>query len=118
MKKSNIKLEITTDFMDNKALLNFLAASSINIFLYDEEPGRGLSSVMDYVICINKPVAISKSNMFRHVFNTIPSICADNRSLLEIMKSNNDSLLPFREKWSHANFIKRYETIIDSTRKI
>ena len=118
MRKPNIKLEISTGFLDDAALLNFLAASTINVFLYDHMPERGLSSVIDYVINVKKPLAISKSHMFRHIGDVSPSIFAEDRSLADIISSGSDPLQQYREKWSHANFIKRYEAIISSTRKI
>src|SRR5258708_9101882 len=45
IKKEKIKLEITTNFLNDEDLLKFLASSTINMFLYDEMLGRGLSSV-------------------------------------------------------------------------
>jgi hypothetical protein len=118
MKKSNIKLEITTDFLDDDGLLNFLASSTINVFLYDHMPERGLSSVIDYALSVKKPLAISKSHMFRHILAASPSICYEDRTLSEIISSDSDPLQQFRDKWSPSNFIKRYETIINNTRKI
>ncbi len=31
--------------------------------------GRGLSSVIDYAISVKKPIGISNSNMFRHIYS-------------------------------------------------
>jgi hypothetical protein len=115
VRKPNIKLEITTDFLDNTALLNFLAANTVNLFMYDPEPGRGLSSVMDYIVCVDKPLAISNSNMFRHM---PASLQIQNRSIMEVINSKNSDLQLVKQQWSHANFITRYETIINNTRKI
>ncbi len=117
MSKPNIKLEFSTEFLDDTSLLNFLASNTINMFLYDPEPGRGLSSVMDYIMCINKPLAISNSNMFRHVLHTAPSLYIGSKSIKEIIEAGNGNTQTFREKWSHQNFIARYETIINSTLK-
>jgi len=116
-RKPNIKLEITTDFLDNDSLLNFLASSSINMFLYDSEPGRGLSSVLDYAVCIDKPLALSDSHMFRHILSESPSLHIGNKSIREMISFGNTLLQPVKDKWSHTNFIHRYETIINQTRK-
>lgn len=114
-RKPNVKLEINTNFLDDTALLNFLASNTFNIFLYEPEPGRNLSSVIDYIININKPLVISKSHMFRHLWDATPSICIEDRPLKTIINDNNNLLQKFRDKWSHSNFIKRYEDIIANT---
>jgi len=115
--KPGIELQITTDFLDDQSLLQFLASSSINVFLYDEMKGRGLSSVIDYALSVNVPIAITKSDMFRHIKHASPSICVEDRSLADIIASGTQPLQQFREKWSHANFIKKYEQIIDKTKR-
>lgn len=117
MRKPNIKLEITTDFLDDDGLLNFLAANTANIFLYDHMPERGLSSVIDYAVSVKKPMVISKSHMFRHILSTSPSICYEDRTLVEIINSGDEPLQQFRDKWSSTNFINRYKLIINNTRK-
>lgn len=117
MRKSNIKLEFSSEFLDDTSLLNFLASNTVNMFLYDQELGRGLSSVMDYILCVDKPLAISDSHMFRHVLRTSPSLFIGNKSIREIMSSGNENVQVFRDTWSHQNFIARYENIINSTRK-
>jgi hypothetical protein len=117
VKKPGIKLQITTDFLDDQGLLNFLASSTANVFLYDEMKGRGLSSVIDYALSVNVPIVINNSDMFRHIKSALPSICIENRSLLEIISSGPTPLQQYRDKWSHTNFIKKYETIIEKTRK-
>lgn len=116
VKKPNIKLEITTNFLDDTEVLQFLANSNLNAFLYDEMPNRGLSSVIDYALSVNVPIATTKSCMFRHLKHTSPSICVENRTLPDIISSGTTPLQQYREKWSYANFIKAYEKIISTTR--
>lgn len=118
IKKSGIQLLTTNNFLTDDDLLNFLAGSTLNIFLYDniEQFACGLSSVIDYALSVNVPLAISKSNMFRHIRDNVPSICVEDRSLSEIIQSGVDIIRPYKDKWSHDNFIKKYEMIIARTK--
>lgn len=116
-RKAGIQLHISTDFLSDDQVLDFLASSTINVFLYDEMMGRGLSSVIDYALSVNVPIAITKTYMFRHIRDAQPSICIEDRPLRDIISSGNTPLQQYREKWSHENFIKKYEYIISSTRR-
>lgn len=115
IKKSGIKLIISNDFLKDNEILQFLASSSLNIFLYDDMLGCGLSSVIDFALSVNVPIAIRKSDMFRHIYNTTPYICIENRSLSEIISSGTEPLQQYRDKWSNNNLIKKCEFILDST---
>lgn len=118
MKKSNIQLQITNNFLTDEDMLKFLSESTVNTFLYDEITGIvcGLSSVIDYALSVNTPLAISKSNMFRHVRDSVPSICVEDRLITEIISSSLEIVQPYKEKWSNENFIKKYEHIINITK--
>lgn len=113
----NVDLNITTNFLSEKELLTFLSSSTINFFPYAQAPGRGISSVIDYALSVDKPIAITKSEMFRHIYNTQPSICIEDRSIKDIINSGTSPLLQYKEKWSNKNFILKYEYIISSILK-
>lgn len=117
VKKPGIKLQFTHDFLNDNELLKFLGEGTLNIFLYDEMNTRGLSSVIDYALSVNTPLAISKSGMFRHIYNTEPSICYEDRPLKDIIASESGVLQQYRDKWSHANLIAKYEQIADRALK-
>jgi hypothetical protein len=85
--KRCVTLEVTHHFLDDEALLTFLASNTINAFLYDEVPGRGVSSCTDYALACQRPFAISRSSMFRHLHGISPSICVDDRPLRAIADS-------------------------------
>ena len=119
IKNKNIILNITNNFLNEDDLLKFLSSSTINVFLYngDTHTNRGLSSVIDYALSVDKPIAISNSNMFRHLANITPSICVNNRSLLDIINSGTKPLEEIKQKFSSNEFIKKYEYIIDEIKK-
>lgn len=110
--KRNIQLFVSHDFLSQDGLLDFLAQNSINAFFYEENKGRGISSVIDYALAVQRPIAITKSNMFRHISSSYPSICIEDTSLQQIMKNGIEPLLGYYEEWSEANLIWDYERIL------
>lgn len=115
--RSNIKLNITTNFISNSELLDFLAKNDLNIFLYDNYMTyNGISSVIDYALSVKKPIAINKSNMFSHIINVTPSICIEDNQLSDII---NNGFAPLQEKcnsWTHEKFIHTLETILENVK--
>ena len=100
--KPGIILEITHDFLDEAALLDFLTSNTINAFLYDEAPGRGISSCTDYALASGRPIAVSRSSMFRHLHGVNPSICVEERSLRDIARSGIAPLRHHRTAYASA----------------
>lgn len=99
--KPGVKLEITHDFMDEDQLLTFLSTNDINMFLYDNgSTQRGCSSVIDYALNVNRPIAISNDSMFRHIYDD--RICAYKRPIRDIMNDPTvmDHLRSIAEKWT------------------
>jgi len=116
-RKPDVDLEVTTHFMTDEELMVWLAESLLCAFLYeDPKPGvwRGLSSVLDYALAANVPIAVSRSPMFRHVARAEPSVCIEDRTLKGVMESGAAVLDVYRERWSHGNLIKRYEEVIST----
>jgi hypothetical protein len=99
--KPGIQLEITHTFITNEELITFLGQNDLNIFLYDKNPDTGCSSVIDYALCVNRPIAISDSEMFRHIYSD--HICVYKRSLIDILNDpmSYEYLQQFQIRWSH-----------------
>jgi hypothetical protein len=112
--KPGIRLEITHDFLSHDNVLIFLAQHSLNVFLYQDFSERGLSSTIDYALAVQRPVAVSKSRMFRHILSAKPSICIDDLGLKQIIDNGAAVLEPFRKEWGPENFVWEYERIIDA----
>lgn len=85
-KSPNVKLLITHKFLSEADLLLFLFKSTMNIFLYDKMMGRGISSTLDYAMSVGRPIGISDSFMFRHIYRD--EICLYKRSIRECMETN------------------------------
>ncbi len=110
----NIKLTITNEFITDDELLNFLAGNHLNMFFYQNySEYNGISSSIDYALSVKRPIAICRSNMFSHIWNTSPSICVENNSLIEIINNGTIPLDQYYSMWSHDNFIQTFENNIN-----
>lgn len=113
--KSNINLHISHDFLDQEDILDFIAQNTINIFLYQGlGEGRGLSSTVDLALAVNRPIAVSSNLMFRHLFETRPSVVLSNSSIKQIIENGLAPLQKFYQVWSEDMLRWDYERITDS----
>jgi len=113
VKKSGIEVNISHDYLNKTELLEFLANNDLNCFFYDYCDKRGISSATDWALAVNKPIAITRSMMFRHLFECYPSICIEDNSLQDILKNTGDALKKYSDNWSEENLIWDYERIIN-----
>ena len=115
--KKGIDLAIHHDFLAIDELLDFLASNTLNAFFYDIHKHRGISSCIEHALAVQRPIAITKCGMFRHVWNASPSICIENSSLTKIIENGIVPLVPFYNEWREDNFILDYEKILDKILK-
>ncbi len=112
--KPGIELTIRHDFLQRPQLLDFLASNTLNAFFYDVNKDRGISSTIEHALAVQRPLAINRCGMFRHVHSATPSICIENISLRAIVANGVAPLVPFYHDWSEANFILAYERIFET----
>ena len=108
----NIKLLICNKFFTNEEILLFLNANNANIFLYDQMIGRGISSVIDYAISVNKPVVISDSYMFRHIYSH--EICVYKTNIKDAINNSIKILPELLNMFSNKNLIDKIDKIINN----
>lgn len=113
MTKPNVKLEVTHNFLNNQQLLFWLASNTVNVFLYEEMYGRGIGSTVDYALSVRRPIALTKSYMFRHLWDAEPSIFVEDLSLKEIIGNGTAPLRRYYQEWSQENLVRRYEYILE-----
>ena len=112
IKKPGIRIEASHSLLSKEGLLDFLAANSLNAFLYDDMY-RGIASTVDYALVVDRPIAITRSYMFRHLWNATPSILVEERTLPEILAAGTAPLDRFKQAWSAKSLATEYETILD-----
>lgn len=112
-RKDGIELLITNNFFTNDELILFLQSNTLNLFLYDyitPSDNVGISSVIDFALSVDTPIAISNSYMFRHIYSD--DICVNKNSIKHCLMESNNKLEVCRTANSHSNFIKKMEFIL------
>jgi hypothetical protein len=112
--KPGITLKVTHDFLSRDQVLDFLAGNTINVFLYQDKHGRGLSSTPDLALAVNRPLAVSDSIMFRHLHGIEPSIVYGRSTIKQIIRNGVMPLKNVQEEWNGANLVWEYERLIDA----
>jgi cyclopropane fatty-acyl-phospholipid synthase-like methyltransferase len=110
--KRTIDLQINHDYLEKQQLLSFLSSNTINVFLYDDMKNRGISSATDWALAAGRPLAISRSRLFRHLFNCKPSICIDDNNLKTILANGVISLKHLWTEFSPEMVLWDYERIV------
>jgi hypothetical protein len=108
--KPNIKLMIIHDFVEEQDILYFLRSNSMNIFLYDTHHSAGVSSVIDYALSVKKPLAISDTSWFRHIYSD--EICVERTHIKDIMNVSMGHCKKMLDIFSHNNLIKKVDDVI------
>ncbi|HMK33850.1 MAG TPA: methyltransferase domain-containing protein [Desulfomonilaceae bacterium] len=111
--KSGIQLILTHDFLDDEGLLRFLAGNSLNAFLYTATGMRGISSCLDYALVAGRPIAVSRSTMFRHLHGLNPSVCVEDLSLRQIFENGTTHLEPLCRAFSPTVAAAQWAGAID-----
>ena len=73
-----------------------------------------LSASTDYALMAKKPIALSKSNMFRHFENVDPSVYAADRPLIDIISSGIEPLQSMYDAHGTKAFLEKFEWIVDN----
>jgi hypothetical protein len=112
--KPGIKLEVSHKYMSDDELLTFLSGNSLNVFMYKDTHGRGLSSAVDNAMAVHRPIALSRCPMFRHLLVAQPSVCVEDNSLKKILENDFAPIEELCKDWNRENLLWDYERILDS----
>lgn len=99
--KAGISVMICTHFVSEHDLLLFLQSNTMNIFLYDFMGGRGISSTIDYALSVKRPIGISDSYMFLHIYTD--DICLYKNPIHKCMENSMPHCEKFLSLYSHEN---------------
>lgn len=109
LKGTEIELEVNHDYLSHLDLVTFLNQNDINIFLFNEMAGRGLSSSIDYALEAKKPIGISHSYMFRHLSGVSSSIFVDEVTISEIIDKGIEPLKPIYQDHNSDKLLQYIE---------
>lgn len=110
-----IALEIIQTPIDDAALLDFLAANTINAFLDEDLSAQSRPPIcprIDLALACGRPFAVSPASRFRHVHAINPSIRADERTLADIAGSGIVPLRPLIARSAPAQAGAAWEAAI------
>jgi hypothetical protein len=107
----DITLSIDHEWFTTEDLLFFLAGNDLNAFIYDDM-ARGTASVLDFALSVNRPLAITGSLMFEHVWRQVPEILVEHNSLQDILRRDTQPLRRLKWQWSPQMLIADYEKIV------
>jgi len=113
----SIKVNVTNNFLSDEALVGLLRKNDINLFLYDYEPERGMSSATDYAISAGRPFGTSSSSMFDYINGIFPEVNADNHSIKEIIKFGDAPAEYFKSQWSNQKLKNKFYYILEEVAK-
>lgn len=111
LENTNIKLQITSEFISDEEQIDFLSENDVNVFLYSQNFGMGPSSAIDYAVAAGRPIIINDSYQFNHIKGRIPTIM--NYGIQEVIDIGNKPTLTLQKEWSEKNFLSDYEGIIN-----
>jgi hypothetical protein len=109
--KSKNEIIITNNYMSNLELLNWLSESTINCFFYDNKSSKGISSVIDYALSVNVPIAVTDCDMMRHIISDKISI--EKNKISDIINYGCTHLEEYKKNWSNKNFRDKLDYIIN-----
>jgi len=115
IRKPGIRLQASHDFLDLNGVLNFLAGNTLNAFLYDQIKVAGISSSPDHAMAVRRPMAITKSIMFRHLHSVYPRITIEDTSLRQIIANGIEPFAHLYTLWNEDHIREEYESILDKT---
>ncbi len=103
---------LTHDLLSNDEVLDFLAKNDLNVFLYMAQ-SEGLSSVTDYALSVNRPIAITNNMMFRHFANE-NIVVGENNSLVDILNRGTAPLEKYYKMWAVDRFVEELDNVVES----
>lgn len=105
--KPGIELNISTEFLSNDELLDFVYNNDLMVFAYENM--GDVSSVIDYVVSTETPVAVTPIGAFKHIYTE--EIDIFKHSLQEILNFNlhTNYIQQFKKDWSVTNMKRFFE---------
>jgi SAM-dependent methyltransferase len=112
VKGTLIDLQIDHEFMGPEAFIDWLAESDLNAYLYDEtDSSRGIASTTDHALAARRPIALTRTHMFRHL-HQCEGIFVEDSTLSQIMARGIEPLRPTYERFSEASVLREVEEIL------
>lgn len=106
-------VQINHEFLSPSKLISWLQENDLNVYVRNVPTYRGISSVTDYAMASQKPMAINSHAMFRHLHNLNPSIQIEHNSLRTIMQNGIKPWKILLDEWAPQRICAQVEHILD-----
>ncbi len=116
LKGTDISLEVSREWMSLYNLIDWLAQNTINAFFYDYKEGRGISGPPDFAMAARRPMILTRSYMFKHLWDADPSIFIEDTTIEQVIKTGMKSLHPYYDIWSEKHLTDDYDRIVTAAR--
>lgn len=109
--KPGIQIYFYREFATDEEILIFLHDNTANAFLFDRLEGRGNSSSLDFALSAKKPIILTNSSMFRHVYTD--KIDVDLHPINECIENSKEHIVQYLQKYSNSNLILAFRVGIE-----
>lgn len=100
---TGISLEVIHEFLPPQQLVDFLAENTINLFVYTDDRGRGISSAVDFAVASGRPFGVSDGTMFRHLRHICPEVFISRHGIRGILEYGDEPVRRLQALWSDGN---------------
>lgn len=105
---TGISLEIIHEFLPPQQLVDFLGENTINLFIYTDDRGRGISSAVDFAVASGRPFGVSDGTMFRHLRHVCPEVFISKHSIRGILEYGDVPVKRLQGLWSDKNLAESF----------
>lgn len=110
----NIELLVDHNFMEPEQFVDWLAESDLNAYLYDEaDASRGIASTTDHALAARRPIALTRTRMFRHLHH-VKGIFVEDSTLPEILARGIEPLKSVYQWNSEVDILREVEDVLSS----
>jgi SAM-dependent methyltransferase len=114
MTDGRIELQFSGDYLTADGLIAFLSGNDLNLFFYDTQRGRGISSVTDFAVAAERPLALSDSVMFRHIRAFAPELFLGASSIERILKNGTQACRRLKALWTPERAAHAYDEAFEA----
>lgn len=111
--KPGIKIEVSHNFMTDEEIVKWLNENTVNCYFNDYLDGAGIATSPDYALSARKPIAVTRSHQFRHMWNLKPTILIENTTLKAIIANGIAPLKPLYDRYTNEALVHGYEAVCD-----
>lgn len=105
---TGITIEVNHEFLSPRQLVDFLAENTINLFVYTDDRGRGVSSAVDFAVASGRPFGVSDGTMFRHLRHVCPEVFVSRHGIQGILEYGDEPVRRLKELWSDKNLSESF----------